>query len=187
MNDNNDNDAGENKETYNPFEEKPLAKFLMEPSKDKSEAFKYEPFQSNAILTVGNNVNEMYVLLKNGLIIKWGNCDIESKKAFKKIKGDIMPKVLKCPVKLVNLVCGKNHCLAVCPKYTLYSWGSNSHGQLGIPGYPIDHSSYKTEPMEVPTLRESYLQIFAFNNNSFAIDDEGVFYGWGSVSIVEII
>lgn len=35
-------------------------------------------------------------------------------------------------IKVVKLACGYSHVLALTDEGTMYSWGSNSHGQLGI-------------------------------------------------------
>lgn len=60
----------------------------------------------------------------------------------------------------------------------LYSWGSNSHGQLGIGNNPAVASSNK--PQLIASLRGlAFTQIAAGGNSSFALTVSGALFGWG--------
>jgi alpha-tubulin suppressor-like RCC1 family protein len=73
---------------------------------------------------------------------------------------------------------GENHTLAVKTDGTLWSWGSNSNGQLGqnrATNAPL------SSPVQVGTLRD-WLNIAAGGNYSIAVKTNGTLWGWGANS-----
>jgi alpha-tubulin suppressor-like RCC1 family protein len=72
---------------------------------------------------------------------------------------------------------GFNHILILSEENNVYSWGDNYYGQLGIKNQMIPmHNS----PVRVifPD-NEKIKSVYAFKNNSFAIDVNGGLWGWG--------
>ena len=43
------------------------------------------------------------------------------------------PFSLKLPTKAIDIACGREHCLAKGLNHVIYSWGSNSYGQVNTP------------------------------------------------------
>jgi len=71
---------------------------------------------------------------------------------------------------------GNNHSMALRNDGTVWAWGSNNNGQLGIG--TIDFSSHPT-PVQVPGLT-GVVAIYAGNLSSFVIKGNGSIWAWGS-------
>lgn len=118
---------------------------------EKSSAFNFCPFTDNSVLTVENTGKRVYLLLRNGSLIYWGS-DTSSNK--KKIYGsknlNNIPQQIKCPTHIIDIACGREHCLAKGKNNKIYSWGVNTYGQLGLSGFPMNSYAIKDEPTEIP-------------------------------------
>jgi alpha-tubulin suppressor-like RCC1 family protein len=87
-------------------------------------------FENNSVLTVQFTKTTLFILLRNGIVLSY---DLDTKKKDKRsYKERGLPREIKTPSKLVDLVCGKEHCLARGIDNKVYAWGSNSNGQLGL-------------------------------------------------------
>ena len=71
---------------------------------------------------------------------------------------------------------GNNHSLALRNDGTVWAWGSNNNGQLGIG--TIDFGAHST-PVQVPGLT-GVAAISAGNLSSFALKSDGSIWAWGS-------
>ncbi len=86
------------------------------------------------------------------------------------------------PSFLVSIACGRSHVLSLDRDGRVYSWGKNDFGQLGL-----GRQQYSQQDRQVPTLIEEIggeretkiVQIYAFENMSFAVDKYGTTYAWG--------
>lgn len=92
------------------------------------------------------------------------------------------------PSFLVSIACGRSHVLALDRDGRVYSWGKNEFGQLGLGGKGRGgDSGIGAADRQVPTLIENIggetttkiIQIYAFENMSFAVDKHGTIYAWG--------
>ena len=65
----------------------------------------------------------------------------------------------------------------------VFSWGSNSHGQLGLG----NDCSSPDSPQRVKSLKGIPLaQVAAGGNHSFALSVTGTSFGWGSNSVGQL-
>lgn len=80
-------------------------------------------------------------------------------------------------LELINVSCGRSHTLMLT-NYGVFSWGSNSYGQLGI-----DSVVYQAPyPMLVEDLcHENIVDISAGQYHNLALTSEGRLYSWGCV------
>lgn len=69
---------------------------------------------------------------------------------------------------------GSSHNLAIKQDGTLWGWGSNSFGQLGI---GFSGNSY-SEPTKIG-IQKNWKQVYAGRDFSFAINSNGELYAWG--------
>lgn len=117
---------------------------------EKTAAFAFNPYISNDILTMEYTNRTFYLLLKNGNVLSYGE-DSTGKivKADAKTEALYVPRPLKFSLKIVDISCGNEHCLIRGDNYKVYSWGSNSYGQLGLFGFPMNPNSEKEEPVEI--------------------------------------
>ncbi|XP_078259645.1 putative E3 ubiquitin-protein ligase HERC4 isoform X1 [Rhinoraja longicauda] len=85
-------------------------------------------------------------------------------------------KMNQLEVPIVQIRCGHYHSLALSQDCTVYSWGQNTYGQLGI------KTSLKKQPdpQSVSCLRGiPVAQITAGESHSFALSLSGAVYAWG--------
>ena len=71
---------------------------------------------------------------------------------------------------------GNNHSLALKNDGTVYAWGNNGNGQLGIG--TVDTNPHFS-PVQVPGLT-GVVAIYAGNQSSFALKGDGSVWAWGS-------
>ncbi|XP_068967213.1 probable E3 ubiquitin-protein ligase HERC4 [Bombus flavifrons] len=77
---------------------------------------------------------------------------------------------------IVQVACGMKHALALTNNGELYSWGSNSEGQLGL-GVDI---RYEIKPKLINTLAGVPIAFIACGGyHSIAISKSGAIFGWG--------
>ena len=95
------------------------------------------------------------------------------------------------PLKIVAIAAGLVHCLALADDGTLWAWGANMSGQLGV--NPADtqvgsntNLSYRTTPGQVPNLTfradkmiDGLHPILAIGNRSYAYAANGQLRAWG--------
>lgn len=70
-----------------------------------------------------------------------------------------------------------DHCIAKTSLRKVYSWGNNSHGQLGV-----GHFKRIKKPKIVDFFRNNYVieQVAASAYGSIALDSNGRMYWWGT-------
>ncbi|KAK5650940.1 hypothetical protein RI129_001969 [Pyrocoelia pectoralis] len=91
------------------------------------------------------------------------------------------PKILKAlaTLNVVQIVCGKNHSIALTSGGDIYAWGANDHGQLGIGTTTPSEPS----PSIVSALAGIPIaQIACGSNHTFAVSKSGAVFGWGKNS-----
>ncbi|XP_005360943.2 probable E3 ubiquitin-protein ligase HERC6 [Microtus ochrogaster] len=98
---------------------------------------------------------------------------------------NLMPTKIKFPdgIKIIQVSCGHYHTLALSEDGQVFSWGSNSHGQLGL----RKNCSSQDRPQRVMSLEGIPLaQVAAGGNHSFALSLTGTSFGWGSNSVGQL-
>jgi alpha-tubulin suppressor-like RCC1 family protein len=82
--------------------------------------------------------------------------------------------------KVVDLATGTgcNHTLALCDDHTVFAWGCNARGQLGL-----THNNHCMTPQQIPYLSDEKIEkIFCGGNGngaSFALTDSGDLFSFG--------
>jgi hypothetical protein len=76
---------------------------------------------------------------------------------------------------VADLSIGENHILIRTLKGSVYAWGDNYYGQLGL-GNGFIAKVYEPQEVKIKDIKE----IYAYKNNSFAIDSLGKLWVWGS-------
>ena len=129
--------------------------------------FLYKPFADNDVLTACCTEKTCFMLLRNGILLSWGEpcCTLGRIKDESSQESSYNPfpvKFFNSPTKIVDIACGFNHCLARGINYKVFSWGSNSHGQvtlciyikLGLNDFPQSQTSEKEELNEIQYFNE---------------------------------
>uniref|UniRef100_A0A8C0QWT0 HECT and RLD domain containing E3 ubiquitin protein ligase 3 n=1 Tax=Canis lupus dingo TaxID=286419 RepID=A0A8C0QWT0_CANLU len=77
---------------------------------------------------------------------------------------------------ILQVSCGNWHCLALAADGQFFTWGKNSHGQLGLgKEYPSQASPQRVRSLEGIPLA----QVAAGGAHSFALSLSGAVFGWG--------
>ena len=79
-----------------------------------------------------------------------------------------------------RLAAGDGHSLAIRADGSLWAWGRNEHGQLGIGGFDDQE-----KPMRVGTAT-NWVDIVANGNRSTALQDDGTIWAWGDNELHQI-
>ena len=103
---------------------------IEQSNEDPQFVFNYHPFRDNDVLVTESTNNEIFVLLKNGSVIK---INIEAAIRNQKLEtnNEYISNIF-LPYKLINISCGSDHILAKGINNKLYSWGSNIYGQVNF-------------------------------------------------------
>ncbi|XP_070647001.1 probable E3 ubiquitin-protein ligase HERC6 isoform X3 [Bos indicus] len=92
-----------------------------------------------------------------------------------------IPKKIKtlAGIKIIQVACGHYHSVALSEDGQVFSWGTNSHGQLGLgKEFPSQASPQRVRSLEGIPLA----QVAAGGHHSFALSLSGTSFGWGSNS-----
>jgi alpha-tubulin suppressor-like RCC1 family protein len=136
------------------------------------------------IALAGGNGNS-FALLDDGTVWAWGDNQfgqLGTGQYWLDLPYSITPVQVLNLTGVIAIACGGDHILALKADGTVWTWGNNQHGQLGIGTY-----GYYTEniPVQVHGINgEGFLTdittIAAGYHHNLAIDFDGNFYSWGS-------
>ncbi|EDW83039.2 uncharacterized protein Dwil_GK22640 [Drosophila willistoni] len=118
------------------------------------------------------------VLTKSGVVMSWGVNDCGQ---LGQTTNSRVPTMVKVPDKkplFVQIACGNEHSLALTNDGTIYSWGSNRYGQLGM-SEPENMSNCHF-PMHLTSIHGIPIATIACGgNHCFLISKSSAVYGWG--------
>ncbi len=79
--------------------------------------------------------------------------------------------------KIVQLSCGMDHTIAKTSLKKVYTWGNNSHGQLGV-----GHFKRVKKPKLLDFFKNNFAiqQVAASAYGSIALDSNGRLFWWGT-------
>lgn len=86
------------------------------------------------------------------------------------------PKILQLGQKFADVACGKLHCLGVAKDGSVFAWGTDSYGQLGLGSSKRSHAAAK--PEKIAKLK-GIKKVFASATGSYAVSARGELYSWG--------
>ncbi|KAL7644766.1 UNVERIFIED_CONTAM: hypothetical protein RMT77_004579 [Armadillidium vulgare] len=112
---------------------------------------------SGRVFVIGNNSN--------------GQLGLGSRKSVSK------PSCIKAlkPQRVIQIACGRAHTLAATDIGSVFAWGNNGDGQLGVGNFED-----KNSPVEILKLPKPPLQLAAGSAHSMLLTDNGQIYAWGS-------
>ncbi|XP_053109606.1 probable E3 ubiquitin-protein ligase HERC6 isoform X2 [Hemicordylus capensis] len=116
-------------------------------------------------------------ICNNGKVFSWG-AGTFGQLGTGELRERIIPKKIDglSTLKVIQVACGNYHSIALAKDGRVFSWGQNTHGQLGL-GKEV---SSRATPQHVPALDGIPLaQVSAGGAHSFALSLSGVAYGWG--------
>ncbi|KAF7480263.1 Hypothetical predicted protein [Marmota monax] len=114
-----------------------------------------------------------------GRVFAWG-AGSEGQLGIGEIKEiNFIPKKINAlaDIKIIQVSCGHYHSLALSKDGQVFSWGKNSHGQLGLGNeFPSQASPQRVKSLEGIPLA----QVAAGGAHSFALSLCGTSFGWGN-------
>jgi alpha-tubulin suppressor-like RCC1 family protein len=104
---------------------------LVTLKQNKNNVFKYNPFSENDVLLVCYTTLNVIMLLRNGTVVSWGlNRATLGRRCVDSSADSYLSFPIYFPTKIVDIACGRDHCLARGADFKVYSWGFNNYGQV---------------------------------------------------------
>ncbi|MDR6880987.1 S-layer homology domain-containing protein [Bacillus sp. 3255] len=129
-------------------------------------------------------------LKDDGTVLTWGLIDSDPATMYSAITTNTQD-IHKFPVLITGLdhvaqiTAGSSHAIALKDDGSVYTWGNNTSGQLGV-GTGYDGKTWnRVFPSHVSDLPE-IAGIGAGSNFTFAIDQEGMLWAWGNNSYSQL-
>jgi len=153
--------------------------------KSRTRAEQVEGLDAHVITDVACGSHHTLVKNEWGEVFAWGS-NSKGQLGFD-TKGQIVPvpKMIKtlATKHVIQIACGQNHSLALTNIGELFSWGCNSHGQLGI---GVKGSPEKM-PYQIKSLQGIPIAFIACGgHHSFAVSRSGAVFGWGKNSFGQL-
>ena len=116
----------------------------------------------------------MCILAKTGEVWSWGAGDCGQLGTGRCTNKEVPSIVtMPCACKMVEVACGAAHVVAVSADLSVYAWGMNMRGQLGLK----DRKTRQKPCLIADAVLE---KVFADGNSSAGIDHKGRLFTWGS-------
>ncbi|KAL0272513.1 UNVERIFIED_CONTAM: hypothetical protein PYX00_005450 [Menopon gallinae] len=145
-------------------------------NKNRTKPEKIEGLEAYRICRVSCGANHTLAFNEWGQLFGWGS-DAQGQIGSNG-ESQLSPRIVKslAMFHIIQISCGQSHSLALTNGGELYSWGGNSHGQLGL-GSRVP---YELQPVLVKSLVGIPIAFIACGaNHSFAVSKSGAIYGWG--------
>ena len=128
---------------------------------------------------ISGSTTHVCAINSNGSVYCWG------RKQFGKLgqgeKGGLTgfgtkPLLVNLPKKTTMVACGKSHTIALLEDGSVWTWGRNKHGQLGLGDKDRDRAT----PEEIPLENKKACMISAGFNHTLILLEDGSLYSCGS-------
>ncbi|XP_076648842.1 RCC1 and BTB domain-containing protein 1-like isoform X1 [Halictus rubicundus] len=139
--------------------------------------------KTNFVVDIACGNDHSMVLTSNGMVYAWGMC-VDGQTGSGSLCASqsylATPNEVKLdstfPMRFLNISCGARHSVAVTCNGQVYSWGSNSHGQLGL----SSDSKVSKKALEVKHLTGIIIEkVVCGCTHTLALSNEGILYSWG--------
>jgi len=126
-------------------------------------------------------------ITQGGEVYAWGFNNFGQLLGTEDRQDRLSPTLLNPPIgeKWISIAAGRKHSLGLTQNYNLYSWGSNSNGQLGDKRL-VEHVGVLEEELTGfsrqllnPPEGEKWKGVIAMADFSFGFTERGNTYGWG--------
>lgn len=126
-------------------------------------------------------------LSEAGQVFSWGSNQHGQLGTGPDEESRLRPRVIKklATMQVVQIASGANHCLALVNNGDLYSWGGNSHGQLGI-GSAMQDANQHTPTRVVHLAGVPLAQVACGGCHSLALTPSGTIFAWGHNSFGQL-
>uniref|UniRef100_A0A8C3S695 HECT and RLD domain containing E3 ubiquitin protein ligase family member 6 n=1 Tax=Chelydra serpentina TaxID=8475 RepID=A0A8C3S695_CHESE len=136
------------------------------------------PPQAQIIVHVSCGKEHSLAVCNRGKVFSWG-AGSEGQLGTGEFKEQsLIPRKIDglSALRIIQVTCGHYHSVALAQDGRVFSWGQNTHGQLGLG----KESTSQPSPQHVTSLSGIPLaQVAAGGGHTFALSLSGVVYGWG--------
>uniref|UniRef100_A0A670K147 RCC1-like domain-containing protein n=1 Tax=Podarcis muralis TaxID=64176 RepID=A0A670K147_PODMU len=136
-----------------------------------------QALETQTIVYVSCGKEHSLAVCNNGRVFSWG-AGAFGQLGTGELKERLIPKKVDglSKYKIIQVACGNYHSIALAKDGRVFSWGQNTHGQLGL-GKEVTNQA---RPQQISALDGIPLaQVAAGGSQSFALSLSGVVYGWG--------
>jgi len=137
---------------------------------------RYRPVAVNNLENVKDisaGYNHSLAILYDNTVMAWGQNNAGQIGDNTSNNKKLTPVKVSDLVNVISLAAGKEHSMALKKNGTVWTWGSNDKGQLGI-----GSTQNKNHPVIIETLSD-IVAIAAGGQHSLALDDDGAIWVWG--------
>jgi len=137
---------------------------------------RYQPAPVNnleKIKAIAAGYNHSLAILEDNTVMAWGNNNAGQVGDYSDGNNKFIPVKVSHLVNVVSIAAGKEHSMALKKNGTVWAWGSNDKGQLGI-GSTINQN----HPVQIETL-DDIDAIAAGGQHSMALREDGTIWIWG--------
>lgn len=142
------------------------------------------------LVSIKLNQNHSLAIAQDGLVYSWGEDKMgqlgrgdDGRDECTKSKNDcrLDMAVIAGIEKAVMIAAGYSHNLVLTEDNSVWAFGANGQGQLGNAQITASHSSTPVKvDFSAATGIGHIIQVVANSNSSYALDDKGQVWGWGS-------
>ena len=130
-----------------------------------------------SVKAIASGVFTSYALKDDGTVWAWGdNTDGKLGIGVMSIADSTIPMKVSGLDSVIAIAAGRTHALALKSDGTVWSWGRNNSGVLGLGSTSM--FDIRSEPTKIPGL-SGIVSISSRDNTAFAIRDDGSVFGWG--------
>lgn len=156
-------------------------------SKSSKRPERIDALETMTITKVACGQDFTMALTDKGRVLSWGN---NSNGQIGHPISDIIhhrPRNIKFfnDLNVIQVCCGMQHSLALTTDGRLFSWGNNSHGQLGV-GKNVANAADELPNLVTALLGVPLVAISAGAHHSMALGFSGAVFGWGKNSFGQL-
>jgi alpha-tubulin suppressor-like RCC1 family protein len=144
--------------------------------------------QLSSIISVDGGFSHTIALLENGNVMAWGNNNMKQLGNDSIVQSSFLPIYVNGPDEkpimsdVIAVAAGKHHSVVLCSDGSVWTWGTNTHGQLGNKT-PLNYS--QSRPVRVINSDDTGFlsEIVAISSGAYhtlALHKNGTILAWGS-------
>ncbi|MDY6821828.1 MAG: hypothetical protein SVN78_09440 [Deferribacterota bacterium] len=142
------------------------------------ETDKAEEVEELQIVDISAGGDHALTLMEDGSLWAWGRNDKGQLGRGNVSKYSNIPMRVEFPdnTTIVQISAGQDHSLALDSDGSLWAWGDNSYGQIGIPNLDREYCTLPVKVKDLPKVKEISAGFF----HNLVITEDNRIYGWGS-------